>query len=759
MSIFRKQASTCRAAFAEALERRLLLAAVAWDGGAGDNLWSSAANWSGDVLPGSADQVTIPAGFSTIQYTAAVPAANRVVDSLATASPLFVKDSSIAVNTVADIDAALTIGAPVVDSSAISGGTWDVTGAPNGRITQTGRYATLANSTIVGDLLVTAVVGSIKVIGASRFDSLRLQGAASSAQFSSGFVLHDSVIAQDSSGQHQVIGGAFTIASTGEVRLAPDCVGAMVLRITNLVNNGVIIAESDRADLVIDGGSFTNNGVVRASSGSLIIETTTWTNAGSIVSTASSAAFEGSWSSTGTVTLTGGTLSLGGMFTTLGLNTAGFERVGGTVNLTGTLDNNGRTLEIDSITGSWNLLGGAINGGTINHSDGHTLFATSGGGTLQNVQVNGDLVFNAADSLIDILGSTRFTTARLQGDTCSIRFAPGYTLLDTVVGEGTETGLRSVALTASGTLTIGSTGVVRLAAGCAGVLAFSHGQSITVVNNGMISAESAGQVLAFFVTTFTNHATLQVLAGTIHIGSATAVTNFNSATGTLTGGVWSVRNATLTWFDTIRAIAPTTSVHIDGASSAFSAISELAVNSGLLTATNGGVLTLTPEGGTFANNGTLAIDAASRLFVAGAFAQTAEGVLDLGVGSPTSYGRVTVSGAATVGGSLVVTYSNYTMSRGDSFDLISGASVTGTFASASIGGVQGYDRPFLRYEPGRVRLEIIAAADWDGDGFVTGLDYDLFVTLFEQGENADFDGDGFITGLDFDLFVYAYEHG
>ena len=51
-------------------------------------------------------------------------------------------------------------------------------------------------------------------------------------------------------------------------------------------------------------------------------------------------------------------------------------------------------------------------------------------------------------------------------------------------------------------------------------------------------------------------------------------------------------------------------------------------------------------------------------------------------------------------------------------------------------------------------------ADTDRDGYLTGIDFDLFVYAFEDGEiEADFDGDGFVNGLDFDLFVYAYEVG
>lgn len=52
------------------------------------------------------------------------------------------------------------------------------------------------------------------------------------------------------------------------------------------------------------------------------------------------------------------------------------------------------------------------------------------------------------------------------------------------------------------------------------------------------------------------------------------------------------------------------------------------------------------------------------------------------------------------------------------------------------------------------------AADFDGDGFVTGEDFDAFVTVFEAGSwSADFDGDGFVTGEDFDAFVLAFELG
>src|SRR5689334_9082190 len=47
------------AIFMEPLEQRALLAAVSWTGQAGDNLWTTAGNWSNGTVPTSADDVTI----------------------------------------------------------------------------------------------------------------------------------------------------------------------------------------------------------------------------------------------------------------------------------------------------------------------------------------------------------------------------------------------------------------------------------------------------------------------------------------------------------------------------------------------------------------------------------------------------------------------------------------------------------------------------------------------------------------------------
>ena len=59
-----------------------------------------------------------------------------------------------------------------------------------------------------------------------------------------------------------------------------------------------------------------------------------------------------------------------------------------------------------------------------------------------------------------------------------------------------------------------------------------------------------------------------------------------------------------------------------------------------------------------------------------------------------------------------------------------------------------------------IRATPVCRPDFDRDGFLTGLDFDGFVTAFEQGWwYADFNGDGFVTGADFDEFVESYESG
>jgi len=55
---------------------------------------------------------------------------------------------------------------------------------------------------------------------------------------------------------------------------------------------------------------------------------------------------------------------------------------------------------------------------------------------------------------------------------------------------------------------------------------------------------------------------------------------------------------------------------------------------------------------------------------------------------------------------------------------------------------------------------VTCCADFDGDGFATGDDFDAYLSAYGIGDfTADFDGDGFVTGDDFDAYVAAFEGG
>lgn len=159
------------------------------------------------------------------------------------------------------------------------------------------------------------------------------------------------------------------------------------------------------------------------------------------------------------------------------------------------------------------------------------------------------------------------------------------------------------------------------------------------------------------------------------------------------------------------------------------------------------------------NNGTIAIGR-TTFNVTGNYTQSASGTLALVIAGLSDHGHLVVGNTATVDGTMRVTYDGYTLVREDQFELITAATVNGVFAVESLGGIQGLAIGRLYYEGGRVLLRVLAAGDFDGDGFVTGIDYDIFVQAFEAGDlRVDVDGDGFITGADFDIFVVAFEQG
>ena len=151
----------------------------------------------------------------------------------------------------------------------------------------------------------------------------------------------------------------------------------------SVINQGTILADVAGRTLTIDGrgGAFNNQGLLKATND--------------------------------------GTLDLAAPLTMTQLGT--FQSVGGSVNLSATLDNTGATLNIDATTGPLTLGGGAIVGGTVGTSGEVALVATnSGNNLLDGVRLDGDLELPSSSARVRVVnGLTLNGTIHLIGSASS----------------------------------------------------------------------------------------------------------------------------------------------------------------------------------------------------------------------------------------------------------------------------------------------------------------------------------------------------
>ena len=245
------------------------------------------------------------------------------------------------------------------------------------------------------------------------------------------------------------------------------------------------IAVSAGATLSL-GGAFTLN------SGSKVSVTNSTLNLGSS---------SNAWTDGGTITATGSTVNLGGDFTLSALGS--FTRSGGTVNLTGTLNDTSATLALDAATGSWNLLGGTISGGTVTEAAGAELAFTTSGGTLAGVTFDNNLdLTSVSDANATVTGGLTLDGAtvylgNVAGSTYGYLYFNGTQTLGgtgtVLFGKDASNALDETASAA--TLTIAAGVTVR---GSAGTIA-SYYASDTVVNQGTIAADDSGGLTTPFV--------------------------------------------------------------------------------------------------------------------------------------------------------------------------------------------------------------------------------------------------------------------
>ena len=132
------------AAQLELLEDRCLLATIAWDGGTNGTGtdFNTAANWVGDVRPGSGDDAQIGTGFTGITYDTDT----RTIRSLTSASDVTISSGTLTMTDNSSFNAAIVVtwtGTMTLDSLTLSG---------------TGSLTNAATMNLIGTTINTALV-------------------------------------------------------------------------------------------------------------------------------------------------------------------------------------------------------------------------------------------------------------------------------------------------------------------------------------------------------------------------------------------------------------------------------------------------------------------------------------------------------------------------------------------------------------------------------------------------------------------------
>ncbi|HET6828866.1 MAG TPA: filamentous hemagglutinin N-terminal domain-containing protein, partial [Ramlibacter sp.] len=363
--------------------------------------------------PGAASQITATA-LATLLNTADVTLAATNVITIASA----VAKTTGSAKT-------LTLNAPVVNIMAAIGGTASIplnltvnastsvtlnAAYSNGTLTLTnptltlGASAALSNVTLGSDVTLSgttlAVSNGLQIASSRTFNIGSVSVALSGSQ----------VFTTGGSADIVMAGGSFTVPGSQSLALSA---GITVRGYGNfysggasstLVNNGTIDADQTGQFLLIRPANFTNNSVLRASTGSVQFgSTTAVTNAATAVIQNDNGRLEfGSViTNAGDVNLNGGLTLLGGSLTPT-TYTTGWNRNAGELRIMGTLDLGGGTLDIGAGglfgTGGLGLENGTIRNGTLRSADGSGLSGPQG--TLQNMTIGSSLSSTVGDLFI-----------------------------------------------------------------------------------------------------------------------------------------------------------------------------------------------------------------------------------------------------------------------------------------------------------------------------------------------------------------------
>ncbi len=370
----------------------------------------------------------------------------------------------------------------------------------------------------------------------------------------------------------------------------------------------------------------------------------------------------------------------------------------------------GATVTIDSGT----FTGGAIfnlgTGAVVNIIDSPSFSGTltgSGGGTVQ--VGDGRLYVGSGGLTLNFAGSMfQWTSGQMDVGNGNVTNLGTMTISGPVdfyndgvldnFGTIIQTGTGNLQLATDGTFPTtlkNEAGAHYLLEGNGGLTEFSDSGSVsgqTALYNAGIIRKTAGTGTSFIgpapgygiygvFGSITNTGTIEADSGTISLNPTLGISQLVG--NALTGGTWNALDGASLQFPGGTAITSNQGkLTLSGTGATINGIAGLTSNSGSLVVTNGADFT---TAGGFTNSGSLTVGPGSIVTVAGNFTQTSAGSLNDQIGgTPASglFGQVDVTGTATLAGAFNLTLVNgFSPSSGQTFDVMSFASATGSFTS------------------------------------------------------------------------------
>ncbi len=610
-----------------------------WDGGGGDNNWSTPANWSADTLPVAGDTVTFngtstknatidPAVVSVAVFQ--VNAGYTGVISQGAGDALSITTSytqSAGTFTAGNGTTSISVtgGTTVNSGGTFNGGssTLSLTGAltvnAGGLFTSTSGTLTVTGAVTFAALVFTHNSGSVVLSTSNATLNLGLAATFNNVQFLSGTKTISAANIMTVLGTLTLTGGAVntgTIAAQGDIAVASTFTGGSG---TLLINGGGAQAWSDSFSVTADlpivsiskgGGTLTMTGTFRTT------RNWTWT-AGTMAASASTVIFAAALTVTGSHTL--GAVEMAGGTVTIAAGT--ILTATGTVTLTsgtiatGTLAAQGDISAAVGFTGGSGTL--SINGGGAQLWNGGANTTTSdlpivsiskGGGTLT---MTGTFRTSRAWSWSAGTMAASASTVTFTGQTIT----GSHTLGAVTMAGGTVTIAAGTILTATGTVTLTSgtiaTGTLAAQGDISAASGFTGGSGTLLINGGagqawsgaaigtsdlpIVSISKGGGTLTMTGTFRTTH-NWTWTAGTMAAAGSTVTFTGQTITGSHTLGAVTIAGGTVT-------IAAGTILTASGTVDLFSGT----VNTGTLAAlgdvnaeigfTGGGTATLSISGG------------------------------------------------------------------------------------------------------------------------------------------------------------------